>query len=174
MNFCQRLSFADWKDTINCSSIVSEMVVDSAYYKAHFKMTDREFQWPFVAANCKLRKWSKIEDLMKQRGFFGSTSALMGGNKLQCAIGFDNLARVLAEGDAPSDVISKYLMCIKDEHARLQLAGILDCKLAYVLTHIQRRDRHSLLLYEDRLTPGSKEMHELKKALADTSIKWKR
>ena len=137
-------------------------------------MTDKEFQWPFVTANCKLRQWAKIERLMIHRGFFGSTSALMGGNKMQCAIGFGNLAHILSENDAPSDIIAKYLMCIKDQHVRLQQAGVLDCKLAFVLTFIERRDRHSLESFRSKLVPGSKEMHELNKALDDRSIKWKR
>ena len=84
------------------------------------------------------------------------------------------MAQLLAESQAPSDIVSKYLMCIKDQHARLTQAGILDCKLAAVMTHIENRDKLSLEAISSRLAPGSKEMREAVRALEDRSIKWKR
>ena len=137
-----------------------------------------EFQWPVVRVHAKKRQWSNIEQLMIQKSFFSNAAASFmgggGGGTLQCAIGFDNMAQILSQNGAPSDVVAKYLMNIKDSHARLQQAGILDCKLAVVYTHIENKDRHSLEMFSSRLAPGSKEMRETVRALEDSRIKWKR
>ncbi|XP_062503120.1 spermatogenesis-defective protein 39 homolog [Corticium candelabrum] len=136
-------------------------------FRTDFKLSEKQYLWMALAAQARLRRWEKFEQLLTAKGWFGST-------KLKSPISFDKIVELIHRQKATPDKIDKYARLIDDLSLRFKVLARIGRHFLAVQTLLELRDRNQLLHYQDKVPSTDRRTHDLMyRALQDVSIKWR-
>lgn len=137
--------------------------------KTNYNLTKKQFTWAAIRTLTSLQKWSDIDDLFMSKNWRGSFI-------VRSCISFSRVLEVLFKGNAPSEVLSKYVSYIENEQEKLQLAQKYACHSIAIDVLKNNKDRLGLIKYKSALDdPHSHSPYLLSiiEALNNPIIRWK-
>ncbi|XP_031572188.1 spermatogenesis-defective protein 39 homolog isoform X2 [Actinia tenebrosa] len=136
------------------------------YLRNTFKLSEKQFEWTALAACAKTRRWKDIDDLLKGKGWFGTS-------KLRSLIGFGKVVTLLYHNKTPEEILSKYLRLIDDLNNRLSLAVKFKCHDVVIETLVAMKDRQKLNKYREQMPNYASQQQTITNYLRNSQIKWK-
>lgn len=137
--------------------------------KTSYNLTKKQFTWAAIRALTSLQKWSDIDDLFISKNWRGSYI-------ISSCISFSRTLEVLSKANAPTEVLSKYVSYVENEHEKLQLAKKYACHSVAIDVLKNNRDRLGLIKYKSALDdPHSHSPYllDIMEALNNPMIRWK-
>lgn len=134
------------------------------FFRKTFCFSEKQYVWVVLKAFARLKKWDKINQLLKTKSWFGK-------EKCKLDMDFKRIATILSQQGAEQRMVATYLEEICDIEDRLSAAIKIKCNIAAVDAFAKDRNREGLQEYAKKLSPDDSSYADL--VLKNPTIKWK-
>ncbi|OXA59443.1 spermatogenesis-defective protein 39 homolog [Folsomia candida] len=134
--------------------------------KQKFNLNVKQYNWVVLKALVVQQKWPQIEALLLTKTWLGSS-------KDRCLLPLEEVCNTLKDGDAPIDLVARFVRLIDDTEKKLVIARKLNCHSVVIDVYAAQKDRAAILTYKSNLEDNSKEFVYAETILKHNAIKWK-